>query len=99
MTTKQEILDYLSNQKDEFSETYGLSKLGLTGASAMGNQLKHGGIDIFVEFLPDAKEVRVKTKLLRRHLEKRFQTKIEIWREKYVKDYYKKGIFKDAILV
>lgn len=99
MTTKQEILEYLSSKKEELSTKYGLSKLGLTGSYAIGNQSRSSAIDIFIEFTPNSTDLLDKTKDLRKALEDRFSTKIDIWREKYVKHYYKKGIFKPAILV
>lgn len=99
MITKQEILDYLSSKKEELSTQYGLSKIGLTGSYAIGNQSRGSSIDIFIEFTPNSTDLLDKTKRLRSALESRFSTKIDIWREKYVKHYYKKGIFKPAILV
>lgn len=99
MMTKQEILDYLTNKKEELSKKYSLSKLGLTGSYAVGNGKLGKSIEIFVEFLPDTPDLIDKTKKLRQDLEQKFQTKIDIWREKYLNQYYKDDIFDEGIIV
>ncbi len=54
--TKQNILTYLFNQKDEFYEKFGITKLGLFGSYARGDATEESDIDLYVvtndDFIP-----------------------------------------------
>jgi len=53
--TKQFILDFLSSHKAELAEKYGVTKIGLFGSYARGDEREESDIDIAVEIKSDNK--------------------------------------------
>ena len=50
MTTKGEILDFLTRNKQHFRDRYGIVKIGLFGSYARDEQAENSDIDLIVEF-------------------------------------------------
>ncbi|MBK8552104.1 MAG: nucleotidyltransferase domain-containing protein [Ignavibacteria bacterium] len=55
MNTKDEILNYLAENKSVFNKKYRIIKIGLFGSYANNNYSDRSDIDIIVEFEPDTK--------------------------------------------
>jgi hypothetical protein len=51
---REEVLDTLSNHKEELTAKYGLSRLGIFGSTARNEATERSDIDIVVEMPPDA---------------------------------------------
>jgi len=94
---KDELISYLTNQKESFLKRFGIIKIGLFG-SVLKNE-KPSDIDIIVEFEPGTQDLFDKKNTLRQLIEKQFHLPVDICREKFIRPSVKKMILKDAIFV
>ncbi|MBX2946491.1 MAG: nucleotidyltransferase domain-containing protein [Cyclobacteriaceae bacterium] len=99
MQSKDDILDYLRKNKPLFQQNFHVKRIGLIGSFSRDEQHKESDIDLIAEFEPGTKDLYLLKARLRRMMEKQFERKVEICREKYLKPYYRKRILKDAIYV
>jgi predicted nucleotidyltransferase len=94
--TKEYILDYLRNHREEFKERYAIEKIGLFGSYARGEALDDSDVDIFVQMKPDLLDM-VGLKL---QIEEDLDKKVDIIREhKQIKPLFLKMIQKDIVYV
>jgi len=95
--TKNEIINYLKEKKENFSDKYHISELILFGSYAREENLEDSDIDIAIDtklsdyfLLYDFKE----------DLEKRFNTKVDVVRLRdKMNPYLKKRILEDGVYV
>lgn len=95
--TKNEIINYLTKKKENFSDKYKISNLILFGSYARDENSKDSDIDIAIDtkmsdyfLLCDFKE----------DLEKHFDRKVDVVRiREKMNPYLKRRIFKDGIYV
>ena len=95
--TRDDILDYLKNHKEEFAKKYAISKLALFGSYSRDENIEGSDIDIAIETpvcdyfkLYDFKE----------ELEHYFHTRVDIVRlRKKMNESLKKHILKEAVYV
>ncbi len=99
MMDKLDILGYLIRHKKELQVQYSLSKIGLFGSFARGEQTTDSDIDLIVEFREGTENLFYIKQALKKLLEERFCKEVDICREKYIKPYYKNRILKDAIFI
>jgi len=97
--TKTEILNYLSIHKDDFFQRFGLVKLGLFGSYAKGTNSKESDIDILIELDNDLDDIYEKKRAFRLELERYFQKKVDLAREKYLKPFAKESIMEHVTYV
>lgn len=97
--TKLEILDYLSEHKHDFFQRFGLVKLGLFGSFANGTASENSDIDILIELDKNVDNIYMKKKEFKSELEKYFQRKVDIAREKYIKPIAKESIMNNITYV
>lgn len=97
--TKSDILAFLAREKKDLQNKYRISKIGLFGSYARGEETDESDIDIILEFLPQTENL-TETKLVVKELIRReFGKNVDICREKYLKPYYQKQILQTAIYV
>lgn len=94
--TKQYIINYLSEHKNEFSKKFGITKLGLFGSYAKGNATVNSDIDILIELENNLSDIHEKKTLFKETLENYFNTKVDIAREKYLRPLAKQEILKEV---
>lgn len=94
---KEEIILFLSAQKNIFLKKFGVTRLGLFGSAARGE--KANDIDVIVEFEPGTQNLFEKKIQIREILESKFQLPVDICREKSIKPQAKELILHDAIFV
>ena len=94
--TKEYILNFLSANKNEFKEKYGLKKIGLFGSYAKDTANKNSDIDIVIE--TEKKDFFIREDM-REYLEKSFKVPVDIGYLSSFREYYKKNIEKDIIYV
>ena len=99
MDRKNEILNYLAENKTVFRSKYNIIKIGLFGSYADNRNNDLSDIDLIVEFEPDTEMLFEKKMILKELLKKRFSVDVDICREKYLKKYYRKQILKSVIYV
>lgn len=99
MPTQEKILDFLSKNKQEFKDIFNITKLGLFGSFANGSFNKNSDIDIIIEFKKDTDNIfEIKNKI-KKIIQNKFNTEVDIAREKYLKPYIKKDILNQTIYV
>ena len=99
MNTKEEIIQFLRNNKLFLREKFHLTKIGLFGSFARGDQKPGSDIDILIELEDEAKNIFDLEYDLRELLKKQFNRNVDICEEKYIKSYFKPYILRDAIYV
>ncbi len=99
MIAKTDILDYIKRHKPELISQYHLSKIGIFGSFARGEQTPESDIDLIVEFEAGTEDLYQVKQALRKLFEREFHKEVDICRERYIKPYYKKRILQDAIFV
>ncbi len=95
--TKQEIIDFLIEHKQELCEKYGVIQIGLFGSYARDEAKEGSDIDIAVE-------IQSKNKYrsffgLKRHLEENFKNKVDLGIESTLKPIVREYILKEMIYV
>ena len=99
MIDKTDIINYLKLNKADLLTQYNLSKIGLFGSFARGEQTVDSDIDLIVEFQTGTENLFQLKLALKKLMEKQFHKEVDICREKYIKPFYKNRILKDAIFV
>ena len=99
MLIKEEILQFLSDNKDLFNRKYNIIKLGLFGSFARGEQTENSDIDILIEMSLDTQQIFEKKQELRNLIQKRYNRKIDICRERSIKLIFKDFILNEVIYV
>jgi predicted nucleotidyltransferase len=94
--TKEYIINYLSEHKNEFSKKFGITKLGLFGSYARGEATNNSDIDILVELENNLTDIYDKKTNFRKTLENYFNLKVDIAREKYLKPLAKDEILREV---
>ncbi len=97
--TRDDIIYYLSQHKEDFFDRFNLEKLGLFGSFGRGEEREDSDIDIIIELKKDTDNVYIKKQALKNELESYFKRKVDIAREKYLKPLAKKSILRDVIYV
>ncbi|MCB0522813.1 MAG: nucleotidyltransferase family protein [Saprospiraceae bacterium] len=97
MITKEEILDFLRQQKPLFEKEYQVSKIGLFGSYARGEQHADSDIDLLIEFKSGTADLYGKKEKIRQIVKTRFSQNVDLAREKYLKPYFKNQILQSAI--
>lgn len=99
MLEREEILSFLMEKKSELFSDYQLTKIGLFGSFANGNQTENSDIDLIVEFQPNIKNLTQKKSKIKDLVRNRFNKEVDLCREKYIKPYFKVQILESVIYV
>ena len=96
--TKNFILNFLSQHKDEFLKKYGVTKIGLFGSYVRGDFKEDSDIDIAIEMLNEKKSLNTFFSL-RRELEEAFNLKVDLGIESSLKPIAREKILKEIVYV
>jgi len=96
--TKEDVLFFLKQHKQEYFAKYGVTKIGLFGSYAREESTPSSDVDIAIEILPEKKSLSTFFSL-KRELEKAFQTKVDLGIESTLKPLAKEQILKDIVYV
>lgn len=96
--TKTFILNFLKKEKEHFFEAYGVTKIGLFGSYARGEENDLSDIDIAIEISPEKKNLSSFFSF-KRELENVFQKKVDLGIESTLKPIAKDYILKEIIYV
>jgi len=94
---KQEIIEFLVSHKQELSEKYGVTRIGLFGSYARDEAKEDSDIDIAVEI--DSINKFRSFFGLKRYLEKKLNNKVDLGIESTLKPIAKEYILKEMIYV
>jgi len=99
MLTKEEILYYLSLNKEMFKEKYNVIKLGIFGSFARDEQNETSDIDLIIEMEYDTKKIFEKKQEIKKILKEKYNREIDLCRERSIKPIFKTFIINEAIYV
>ena len=99
MTTKGEILEFLTRNKQYFRDQYGIVKIGLFGSYAKDEQTNGSDIDLIVEFAKNTPNLFDIKNEIKKYIKEKFHIQVDIAREKYLKPIYRDSILKETIYV
>ncbi len=99
MLTKEKILIFLKENKSFLQKEYAISRIGLFGSFAIGENTVDSDIDILISFKEEAHNLYENKAALRHLLGQAFKRDIDICSEKYIKPYFKKQVLNTAIYV
>ncbi|CAM4019268.1 nucleotidyltransferase family protein [Arcobacter cloacae] len=89
--TQDIIINYLTEHKEQFKKDFGITK------SYARNEAKNDSdIDILIELKKDLTDIYEKKSLLKEIMEKAFDKKVDIAREKYLKPLVKDEVLKEV---
>ena len=97
MTTKSQILSFLTNNRKYLRDNFHVIKIGIFGSFARGDQEIGSDIDFVVEFENNTENLFEIKQSLREYLRSEFKTDVDICREKYIKPKLRKSILKETI--
>ncbi|MBF0378371.1 MAG: nucleotidyltransferase domain-containing protein [Desulfamplus sp.] len=99
MLSQNDIIKFLKDNRYDLIREYNLSKIGLFGSFARGEQNEKSDIDILVEFLPETQNIYEKKNSLKELLKKKFSRDVGLCREKYIKSYARTYLENEVIYV
>ncbi len=99
MYTQFQVLDFLKNQKSFLKKTYRVSKLGLFGSYAKGTQTVESDVDIILEFEDGTENLLDKRLSLQDFFQSKLGLKVDIARERFLRQDIREKILTDAIFV
>ena len=92
--TKRDILNYLQENFEDFSEKYQVEKIGIFGSYARDEATENSDIDLFVKMKPNLLNMIA----VKNSIEKDLKKKVDIVREhKNIKPLLKKMIQRDIV--
>ena len=99
MVNQNQVIRYLSANKQSISRKYHLKKLGIFGSYASNEQTPTSDLDLLVEFEDNTPDLTDKKEFLRKEMQSVFRIPVDICREKYIKPIFRQQILSDAIYV
>ena len=99
MLTKNQILNFLKENKTYFKERFHLTKIGLIGSFATDTATEKSDVDLIIEFEPGTQNLFGIEYDLREYVKKKFDKSVDFCHAKYIKPYAKEIILKQAIYV
>jgi uncharacterized protein len=97
MKTRDQILDFLSQNKKLFRDNYHIEKIGLFGSYARCDQDNKSDLDLLVEFEENTQDLYELKLQIKDFFKTYLGLEVDICREKYIKPRIKKAILKEAI--
>ena len=89
MKTKDQILDFLSRNKKLFRDKYHISRIGLFGSYARGDQNNRSDLDLIVEFEENTQDLYELKIQIKEFFKEQLGLDVDICREKYIKSRIK----------
>ena len=94
---KEDILDFLRNNKSDLATAYHVRNIGIIGSYARGEQDEKSDIDFIIEFNDTVEDIFEAKFQLRQFLQSNLKRNVDICRKKYLKPFVKDSILKEAI--
>ena len=96
MNDSSQIIAYLTKNKHRLMRKYHLTKIGVFGSIARGDESDQSDIDLIVEFDDQVKDLYWIKEQLRAEINRQFKRPVDICREKYIKPRIKNHILSHA---
>lgn len=99
MIEKNEILKFIKDNQEYLKKHFHVTKVGLFGSFARGENHSESDIDILIELEPNTSNIYELKNEMRNFFQSRFHRPIDLAREKYLKPYARNPILKETIYV
>ena len=99
MLVKDDIVSFIQENRAVLKDRFSVTKNGLFGSFARGDQTPESDIDLIVVFeenTPDLFDLKAE---LREYFGRRFHREVNVAREKYLKPYARDEILSEAVYV
>jgi uncharacterized protein len=96
MIDSKQILFYLTTNKDRFQKEYHLTRIGIFGSIARGDQGQNSDLDLIVEFEEGTLDLYTIKQNLRKEIQSEFNLSVDICREKYIKSFFRNQILSEV---
>jgi len=96
MKSRDEILNFLSENREYMKENFQIVKLGIFGSYAHGDNESSSDIDLIVEFVENTQNLFDLKRNLKAYIKENLNLEVDVCREKYIKPRYKKVILNEA---
>ena len=93
------ILSFLASVKPMLENKFHVSKIGLFGSFARGEETAQSDIDIIIDFQPNTQHLSEIKTAIKTLIKNEFGREVDLCREKYIKPYYRTQILKSAVYV
>ena len=97
MTTRDQILSFIAQNRNLLRDKFHIVRIGLFGSYARGDQKIDSDIDLLVEFEENTQDLYELKSQLKDFFKDRFGIDVDICREKYIKPRIKKTILKETV--
>jgi len=99
MKTRDQILNFLAQNKNLLRGKYHIVRIGLFGSYARGDQNPDSDIDLLVEFEENTQDLFELMQQLKSFFHSNLGIETDICREKYIKQRIKNAILKETVYV
>ena len=99
MYSQQEILEFISGNRNLLREKFHVTRIGIFGSYARKEQTNQSDIDLIVDFEDNTRELYELKLRLKQFFKDRFNIDVDICRERYIKPRFRKRIENEAIYV
>jgi len=99
MLTKNDILQFLGDNKDYLSTKFHIVKIGLFGSFARDEAVENSDIDLIIELEENTPDIFELKRNLRKYIKDNLKRDVHICREKYLKSFIKEYINKETVYV
>jgi predicted nucleotidyltransferase len=99
MKTRDQILTFLAENKKLFRDKFHITRIGLFGSYARGDQNIKSDVDLLVEFEDNTQDLYDLKLEIKDYFLSNLGLEIDICREKYIKPRIKKSILKETLYV
>jgi predicted nucleotidyltransferase len=97
MPKKSDIINYLISNEELLKSKFHLTRIGVFGSFARGEENKDSDIDIILEFEDGTEKIFELKQELIELLKNTFNLDIDICREKYIKPHFKEEILNETV--
>jgi predicted nucleotidyltransferase len=95
--TRDQILDFLAQNKKLFRDKFHIVRIGLFGSYARGDQNSDSDLDLLVEFEDNTQDLYDLKLQIKDFFKTSLGIEVDICREKYIKARIKSSILKETV--
>jgi hypothetical protein len=99
MPDKNQILEFIAQNRELLAREYRIKKIGLFGSYARDEATATSDIDLVVEFEKNTENIHALKMEITEIFKKQFHTNVDIASEKYMKPRVKQRILEESIFV
>ena len=96
MIDSNQILFYLTSNKDRLEKEFSITRIGVFGSIARGDHNDQSDIDLIVEFKDNTPDLYTIKQKLKSEIQSIFNLPVDICREKYIKEIFKQQILSEV---